>query len=182
MTINSGFAIACICYTVIGSAACSGAGERNRSTAGTTAGVGSRLNAGPLQLLDGRSRPLVTPSHRATVLAFWATWCQYCKEEIPRLSRIQAGEGLEGIEVVGVNAGEGPKRIRTFLEDNPMPYPVAVDPGQTLMGRFGIQAVPAVVMIDREGTIKFIGDRLPDDPNGLEATLSAVLNAQDGNR
>lgn len=134
--------------------------------------VGSHLDLGNLQLLDGSSRPVVTAENRATLLAFWATWCPYCKEEVPGLSRFQAAERENGIEVIGVNSGESARRIRAFLEDTPIPYPIALDRGQALMNRFGIQSLPAIVLVDRRGVVRYMGEGLPDVA-GLETSLAA---------
>ncbi|HYM00854.1 MAG TPA: TlpA disulfide reductase family protein [Blastocatellia bacterium] len=162
------FLIAVSAANLFGVLACGGrhvdSGARNVA--------GRQLQLGALHLLDGSSRPVVTAWHKGTLLAFWATWCPNCREEIPVLSRFQSREQEDGIEVVGVNSGESARRIRLFLQDNPMPYPIALDTTERLLNQFGIQSLPAIVLVDRDGIVRYRADRLPGDPSLLEARLA----------
>ncbi|HKG23668.1 MAG TPA: TlpA disulfide reductase family protein [Blastocatellia bacterium] len=128
-----------------------------------------------LEMMGGGRRPLVAKGHQATLLAFWATWCQVCKAEIPKLSRLQASQPPDGIEVIGVNAGESARRIRAFLEENKLPYSVAVDPEQKLMAMFGVEKLPAFALVDSEGTVRYLGNQLPEGSTDLKG-MTAGLN------
>ncbi|HVF91764.1 MAG TPA: TlpA disulfide reductase family protein [Blastocatellia bacterium] len=164
---------AIIISLVLGSVCCAqGGGPATRP--GARAAVGEALSPTELEMMGGGRRPVVAKGHRATLLAFWATWCQVCKAEIPKLSRLQASQPPDGIEVIGVNAGESARRIKAFLEENELPYSVAVDPEQKLMAIFGVEKLPTFALIDSEGTVRYLGNHLPEgsmDLKGMTASL-----------
>jgi len=135
--------------------------------------VGAHLDIDHLQLLDGETRPVVTEKHRATLLTVWATWCQYCKAEIPNLKAFYQDQPPAGIELVAVNTGENPRRINAFLAENKLPYLIAVDPEQRILSRLKEQALPAMLLVDKKGIVRFLGNRLPQDPAELDRALNS---------
>jgi cytochrome c biogenesis protein CcmG/thiol:disulfide interchange protein DsbE len=135
--------------------------------------VGAHLDIDHLQLLDGEIRPLVTDDHRATLLTVWATWCQYCKAEIPNLKAFYQDQPPAGIEIVAVNTGESARRINAFLAENKLPYLIAVDPEQRILARLKEQALPAILLVDRKGIVRFMGNHLPKDPAELDRALNS---------
>jgi thiol-disulfide isomerase/thioredoxin len=153
---------------------CSCAGHRaeDADPSSVAISVGAPLKVDRLRLLDGEVRPVVTDGHRATLLALWATWCQYCKAEIPNLKAFYQEQPPSGIEVVAVNTGENTRRINAFLAENKLPYPVAIDPEQSILGRLKEQALPAMLLIDRKGIVRYVGNHLPKDPAELEQALN----------
>jgi thiol-disulfide isomerase/thioredoxin len=135
--------------------------------------VGAPLKIDRLRLLDGQVRPVVTDDHRATLLAVWATWCQYCKAEMPNLKVFYQDQSPSGIEVVAVNTGESARRINAFLEENQLPYLIAVDPEQSILARLKEQALPAMLLVDRKGIVRYVGNRLPKDLAELDRALNS---------
>jgi cytochrome c biogenesis protein CcmG, thiol:disulfide interchange protein DsbE len=135
------------------------------------AAVGVPLAIPRLELLDGSYRTPAEPGQGAVLLAFWATWCKYCKAEVPNLNRLYRNRPQSGMEIIGVNAGESVRRIKAFLEEESLEYPIALDREQTLMKRLGIETLPAMVIVDRKGVIRYIGNHLPDNSAALERLL-----------
>jgi thiol-disulfide isomerase/thioredoxin len=133
--------------------------------------VGAPFGVGTLKLLDGKTRQVVTGNRRATLLVIWATWCQYCKAEIPKLKEFYENQPPDGIELVAVNTGESPQRIKAFLGENDLPYLVAVDTEQKIMTRLKGKALPAMLLVDDRGIVRYVGNHLPKDSLELERAL-----------
>ena len=62
-----------------------------------------------------------------TIINFWATWCEPCKEEIPELNQFyEAINKKENIHLVGVAIDEF-DAINDFMKKLPIKYPVYYD-------------------------------------------------------
>jgi thiol-disulfide isomerase/thioredoxin len=107
--------------------------------------------------LDDPSTGAFVPAERyrghVVVLAFWAGWCAACKASIPQLDRLVAGYGPQGLVVVGVNAGDSPDDAQMYRTRFGITYPIALDRELELSDRVGASSLPALVVVDRDGTI-----------------------------
>jgi len=106
---------------------------------------------------------------QVVLLNFWATWCPYCKKEIPHLIELQEELGDRGLQVVGaamnwkIDSRE-PKdpdifhqKVASYALEHGLNYPVPlVKQGMDeVMERFGNPAgVPYTVLIDAKGRIR----------------------------
>jgi thiol-disulfide isomerase/thioredoxin len=99
--------------------------------------------------------------------------CQYCKAEIPSLKEFYKNQPPDGIELVAVNSGENPRRIKAFLNENGLPYLVAVDSEQKIMARLKDKALPAILLVDGQGIVRYVGSHLPKDPRELDRALKS---------
>ena len=88
---------------------------------------------------------------RAVALHFWAEWCPVCKLEEPSVAAIAADWPVLGIAMQSGDAG----RVGRIQQQRAMRWPSAVDPQGTLSRAWGVQAVPALVVIDAHGRIRF---------------------------
>src|SRR5271168_3586414 len=71
-----------------------------------------------LESLDGGSVRLSDLRGKAVVLNFWATWCGPCKIETPWLVELQNQYGAQGLQIIGVEAGDdGKDDIAKFAKE-----------------------------------------------------------------
>lgn len=56
---------------------------------------------------------------KVVLLQFWATWCQYCKRDMPVLETLGREFEKQGLVVLGVNVGESKKKVKQYLEQSP---------------------------------------------------------------
>ena len=113
-----------------------------------------RAPALELERLDGKGTvSLASLRGKAVVVNFWASWCEPCKEESPRLEQAWRRHRGNGVVVVGVDAHDFKSDAKRFVERYGLTYPIAHDgPGRTL-DRFGVVGFPETLFIDREGRI-----------------------------
>jgi thiol-disulfide isomerase/thioredoxin len=88
------------------------------------------------------------------VVEFWATWCGPCKSTIPTLSGWQKKYGGKGLRVVGVST-EDTADLKRFLGKQKIAYTVARDPAGKTSSSWSVPAIPTIVIIDRDGVVRF---------------------------
>jgi thiol-disulfide isomerase/thioredoxin len=120
-----------------------------------------------------------------SVVIFWATWCGYCKAFMPYLEQIEADYRNRGVEVLTINAKEdGSGNPAEYIAALNFPM-TAVRSGDPIARSWGVEFIPGVFVVSREGMISF---RRPwtDLPAGqavaelwdsqVRAALEAALN------
>lgn len=113
-------------------------------------------------LNDGKRATLADYEGKLLVVDFYATWCQPCRESIPRLIGLQQNYGPRGLQVVGLNVGGPDDRIKVanFVKELSIQYPLGF-PDQALTDLFlsDNQTIPQTFVFGRRGQLvkRFIG-------------------------
>ncbi|WBU64357.1 TlpA disulfide reductase family protein [Paracoccus aerodenitrificans] len=148
-----------ILYTALAAGANTGfAGEIDLSAAreggiDLVAGNGEPVTDTGFTNPDGAELSLSDYKGQALLLNFWATWCAPCREEMPALNSLQKEFGGENFQVVTIATGRNPLPAieKFYTEENLDALPVLLDPRQKLAREFGVVAMPATILIDRDG-------------------------------
>jgi thiol-disulfide isomerase/thioredoxin len=125
--------------------------------------------------LDGRELTLETYKGKVVLLNFWATWCGPCRAEISGLIRIQEAY-KDRLQIIGMDVDDNDaERLRAFVKDKGINYPVAMTPLPVRVAYGGIGALPTLFVINQEGKMvqKHVG---LFDPALYEIEARALLN------
>jgi cytochrome c biogenesis protein CcmG/thiol:disulfide interchange protein DsbE len=107
-----------------------------------------------LESLDGKTMSLSQLRGKAVLLNFWATWCGPCKIETPWLVELQNQYGPQGLQIVGVEAGDdGKEDIEKFVKDMGINYPILIGKESVGDAYGGVPALPETFFIGRDGKI-----------------------------
>ena len=104
----------------------------------------------------GKEQPLAQWKGKVLVVNFWATWCEPCKEEMPRFMKLQADYGGKGLQFLGIAIDE-PAKVSAFARDLGLNYPTlvggygAIELSKTFGNRLG--ALPFTIVLDRSGAV-----------------------------
>jgi thiol-disulfide isomerase/thioredoxin len=113
-------------------------------------------------------------SDKIVILDFWASWCAPCRKQMPVLHRFYERLADDDcLEIIAVNLGESRAKVENFLEKYPMPYMIVLDRQHQIGRRFGVRAIPMLVIIDKGG--KIIERRSGYSPS-LEKDLQSLLH------
>jgi peroxiredoxin len=117
---------------------------------------------------------------QVVLLNFWATWCVPCRTEIPWFIEFQQTYGARGFQVVGVSADDTLDKLKPFIADMKIIYPVLQGLGRTnLLNTYGVAGLPVTVLISRDGrrctTYTGMVDR-QRLANEIEALLAGRIN------
>lgn len=89
---------------------------------------------------------------RPIFLNFWATWCTFCKEEMPDMQRVQDQYG-DALVVIGVNAGDSVEDGEDFARQAGISYLRLYDRGLDVTDGYLVQAMPTSYFITADGKI-----------------------------
>jgi peroxiredoxin len=104
-------------------------------------------------LLDNGTRASIRDFRgKAVILVFFATECDYCREEVPELFKVYNARAQQ-VSIVMVSTGlEGDtlNRLNAFRSQFDIPWPVALDQDEYYK-KIGVNYVPYTLILDREG-------------------------------
>ncbi len=113
--------------------------------------------------VTNEGKPFTTADWKGKVILvdFWATWCEPCVAELPRLKKTYADLHGKGFEIVGVSCDRDPAALRAFLAENKdMPWPQLFDekaPGWNAVAtQNGIEGIPLMILIDKKGVVRSV--------------------------
>lgn len=101
------------------------------------------------------------------LLVFWATWCPACLSEIPTLNEWNDKYRASGLKIFGINFREGRTRITEFAKRQAVRYPILLDQDGRVAEQFGLEGLPAAVLLDRQGKIIYFSFSLPHNMDAL---------------
>jgi thiol-disulfide isomerase/thioredoxin len=110
-----------------------------------------------LSLVDlaGREHRLADYKGKVVLVNFWATWCEPCREEMPSMKRLRASLAGRPFEVLAVNLGEPASRIRGFLEQVPLDFPVLLDRDSATAKAWRARVLPVSFVVGPDGAIRY---------------------------
>ncbi|VAX22881.1 hypothetical protein MNBD_NITROSPINAE01-767 [hydrothermal vent metagenome] len=107
-----------------------------------------------LPSLDGEMVSLSGLRGKWVMLNFWATWCGPCVVEIPMLNNLYKKLKKENFEILAVNIENlSDEKIKTFVSDLAMSFPVLLDKSQEIQRLYGIKSLPYTYIIDPDGNV-----------------------------
>ncbi len=101
------------------------------------------LNGGQASLADFRGKPIL--------LAFWATWCPSCVEELPLLDKFSLGKRDQLTILALAIDGEKESKVPRVVKDKKITLPILLDPKEKIARTYGVKFIPVAFLIDREG-------------------------------
>lgn len=125
------------------------------------------LPATDFTLIDqyGNTHTLSEYKGKTVFLNFWATWCKYCKAEMPDIQALyeQYGENQGDLIVLGVASpvSEGHsgdvetswQLVNDYLTENNYTFPVVMDTTGDIIKAYSITSYPVTYFIDSDGNV-----------------------------
>lgn len=117
---------------------------------------------GTLRSTDGRAVNLADAKGKIIVLSFGGTWLPMTSKELPALQKLADRYATRGVQVywVSINSDKQGARnyaadadLQAFAQKNNFKLTVLRDPDQQAYKAFGLDAVPTIVILNRDGKL-----------------------------
>lgn len=114
-------------------------------------GISAWLNTSPLTMASLRGK--------VVGIAFWSQGCINCIHAVSRLQQLYDQYGSQGFVLIGVHSPESAaendlNRLKTFLMQKHVTFPVAADADLATWKAFDNQYWPTLYLIDKQGFIR----------------------------
>ena len=104
--------------------------------------------------LEGKRVRLSTFRGMPVFLNFWATWCHWCRKEMPSMEKLYKAFEDKGLVMLAVSSdAEGAKVVGPFMEKYRLSFPALLDPDGKVTRLYQVRGIPMTVLIDRKGQV-----------------------------
>ena len=140
---------------------------------------GKEAPAFEVTALDGKVLKSSEAKGEVIVLNLWATWCTFCREEMPALETYYQRHKAEGLRVIAVSMDEASEdgKVREVMQS--YSYSAGIGRLSNLKGFGRIWRLPMTFVIDRNGVLRKDGSE--GDPKidlvSLERDVTPLLQA-----
>lgn len=103
-----------------------------------------------LESLSGEEISLSDLKGKPVFINFWATWCKYCKQEMPDLQKFKSEYG-EDITVITINVNESKEEVENYINENEFDFEVLLDKDGSVFASYMGRGLPASHFVDSNG-------------------------------
>ncbi len=128
------------------------AGQVAQAAATTLAPWRGRSLKTPLFSLPATEGPDVSlgaSRGKPTLIHFFATWCDPCRDELPALARLAKRAGSE-INIHIISVAEPDIRVRRFMETMGLKFAVLLDREKTTARAWDVTTLPTTIVLDAD--------------------------------
>lgn len=90
---------------------------------------------------------------KIVVVEFFAQYCKPCWTALPQVQRLAAGD--PELVVLGVGEDEFASETEMMAQQLGLSFPVVHDAGNGLAARFRVGKIPATLLLDRSGVVRW---------------------------
>jgi thiol-disulfide isomerase/thioredoxin len=120
--------------------------------------------------IDGLNAELAKLKGHPVLVNVWGAWCNPCRQEFPYLQQASAKFG-DKVAFLGVDTLDQDEAAKTYLNEEPVPYPSYADPGGDAKSAFNIVGTPSTLIYDSSGKLA----NTHQGPYTSEADLAAAI-------
>ena len=104
----------------------------------------------------GDNKKLSELRGKVVMLNFWATWCGPCRQEMPKLAEIKSLHDEYDFELLGINIDEDRAKALRLAKKLSINFPILFDETKKVSKSYSIDAMPMTILIDRDGTVRYV--------------------------
>ena len=149
--------------------------------AGAGAAAGAREPFAPpfvLPDLEGHTVTLARFAGKVTLVNFWASWCDPCREEFPHMAALYREFDRADFEIAAVSDDVDRGKMLAFVRRYRPPFPILVGGGR-MKQVYHYRGLPYSVLLDRRGRVieRIFGFGGADEFRELRQTIANEVRA-----
>lgn len=98
---------------------------------------------------------------KPTLIFFWATWCVYCRDEIPNIMKFHEEHGSE-VDIIGINLDEDFDVAKRYIKKTNIGFVNLSDERGRIANKFYIVRTPTLLAVNKEGVLVKLGASMRD--------------------
>jgi thiol-disulfide isomerase/thioredoxin len=87
---------------------------------------------------------------QVTLVNFWASWCEPCREEFPHMAELHRDLSREGFAIAAISDDVSDRQMRAFVHAFQPPFPILAGGGR-MKATYHFRGLPYSVLLDRHG-------------------------------
>ncbi len=119
---------------------------------------------------------------RVVVLNYFITWYRDAAEHLSMMEDLQDTYSEQGMRLLSISLDEGERaeeQVSDLVRQQQIAHPVVRDAEQKIAGRYGVRALPAIFIIDRNGKIAHYHEGYTEgDERRLSEAVAAALGVE----
>ena len=97
---------------------------------------------------------LVALRGQVVLVNFWATWCPYCRHEMPAMEDYYRAQKGRGFEIVAYSTDKTQQEVDAFMAREGYTFPAPLVPAGVEAAFGGVDRLPTSFIIDRQGRVR----------------------------
>jgi len=106
-----------------------------------------------LRDLQGRTHTLSKMKGKVVVIDFGRVICIPCRKVMDDLNLLHKAYAGKGVNIYSVNLGVDSETVKRHIADKKLTFPFLQDPDMKVTQSYGVQSIPYLVVIDKNGRI-----------------------------
>ncbi len=130
------------------------------------------------QLFDGKQLDWNSYRGKVVLVDFWASDCGECLAEMPNLVKLYRGYHDKGFEIIGVNLDHDRQVVTELIAKSNLAWPQLFDDNPAaghwehpMSKKYDVDALPRMILVDKEGTVIHTSARGPVLREQLQSLL-----------
>lgn len=104
--------------------------------------------------LQGEKITTASLRGKVVLVNFWATWCPYCRHEMPAMEAFYRANRERGFEIVAYSLDKTQAEADAYLRQEGYTFPAPLISREVSEAFGGVERVPLSFVIDRQGVIR----------------------------
>lgn len=118
---------------------------------------------------------------KPVVVNFWATWCGYCKQEMPDFQEVYE-EYKDQVHFLMIQSTDGSRETKemgeAYIQEEGYSFPVYYDENREAVYVYSVYSLPTTILLDAEGRVAAYNPGLVEK-EPLTAAIETLLEEQE---